>query len=379
MIELSPFVLPDGSPVNRTAPRPMELRNANYNAQFDWDTVLYDVYRSGKYVVMQGPPLFNMEQMFLSGVKEKYSANYIKRHRAFDLWISEANSEIDLKTALGDVKLSIQPDENNRFSGKRVLLTLSKDNDMLWIADWIRFHIAYHQCDAVLFYNNNSRKYTSSELSEYLKSTFPNIPVVVVDWHYKYGAQGGVSGGVDGQSAPWDSDFCQTGVLQHARFRFLQKASSVLNCDIDELVVSDGNPYSIFEYAEKSLLGTVYFEGVWISSTTPSSEQPLQRRHGDYFYFDLDHTAKCPFKWCTRPSRNSRRFNTWTAHEITNMPRRMVLNKQVRYRHFKAISDNWKWERDKRSAFPLEAHEKDVQLENALKTHGFQNHMAIGD
>ena len=48
------------SDVVRDSPRAPEMRQEGYDAQYDWKTLFYDVYRSGRYVVLQGPPLFNL-------------------------------------------------------------------------------------------------------------------------------------------------------------------------------------------------------------------------------------------------------------------------------------------------------------------------------
>lgn len=40
----------------------------------------------------------------------------------------------------------------------------------------------------------------------------------LVPWNFKYGPKGGASTGL--KNAPWDSDFCQYGMMEHAKGAF---------------------------------------------------------------------------------------------------------------------------------------------------------------
>jgi hypothetical protein len=84
--------------------------------------------------------------------------------------------------------------------------------------NWIKFYKTVHHIDAVLFYDNNSDNYTLEELKEYLIKENLGVDVILVPWNFKYGPQGGASTGL--KNAPWDSDFCQYGMMEHAKERF---------------------------------------------------------------------------------------------------------------------------------------------------------------
>ena len=79
--------------------------------------------------------------------------------------------------------------------------------------------------------------------------------------------------------------------MQHARFRFLSQARSVLNVDIDELVLSDRNR-SIFAATEQARGGFVKFSGRWVSATTPHGVSPGCGRHGDFWLLDAQDKIK---------------------------------------------------------------------------------------
>ena len=53
---------------------------------------------------------------------------------------------------------------------------------------------------------------------------------------------------------PWDLNYAQFGVLEHARHRFLSLAEAVVNADVDELVVTKAK-VSIFELVSRSETG----------------------------------------------------------------------------------------------------------------------------
>ena len=54
---------PERGPI-RNPPRPLSLRHENYEDQFDFTTVFYDVFWSpaGDEIICLGPPLLNLEQ-----------------------------------------------------------------------------------------------------------------------------------------------------------------------------------------------------------------------------------------------------------------------------------------------------------------------------
>ncbi|EIZ80909.1 PE-PGRS family protein [Novosphingobium sp. Rr 2-17] len=336
------------SPLLREPPRAPEQRNAAYAAQFDWDTLFYDVYRVGRHIVFQGPPLLNLRaaveqsDYFAAHLGRLFPrARLIERNRSSEYWVRDAADRIVLGDPFGGQEIAVQPSREARFAGRRVLHTLSRNNDIAWILDWVRFYVAVHGADAVLLYDNGSTAYSTDELRAALDQAFPAIVSEVVDWPFPYGPQGGMAGAVDGRETPWDSDFCQTGSLQHARFRFLGRARSVLNVDIDELVLSNRGR-SIFDAAETSWGGFVKFGGRWISATTPHGVTPGQGRHGDFWLSDTLETDQCPPKWCVVPAKTSRTKQCWSVHNLFGARRNRRISGEFHYRHMRGISQGWK-------------------------------------
>jgi hypothetical protein len=376
LTHLSPCQLASNAPIKRDCPRPVELRNERFAHQFDAETLFYDVYRVGRDVVFQGPPLFNFADYLREAnlFKGKFrrlfpKARLVERNRANEIWLRTDSDKIDLSCDLGQFSIDVQPNHADFFAGKRVIHTLSKDNDIRWIEDWIRFYVAVHSADAVLFYDNGSSVYTAPELQQTLRATFPQLAIIVVSWPFKYGPQGGEAGAVGGVEAPWDSDYCQTGSMQHARFRFLMSARSILNVDIDELVLSNRGR-SIFEATEQSREKYIRFPGTWISSTCPRPVTVANCRHGDFTLRDAAERETCPPKWCIVPEA---RFNAkfhWSVHNVFGSKHNRMLSDEFVYRHMKGISNNWKYDRWDSGDFDPSRFAEDNELRAAFAQAG---------
>jgi hypothetical protein len=192
-----------------------------------------------------------------------------------------------------------------------------------------------------------------------LRYEFPTMVVNVVPWPFPYGP-----GGAPGSA--WDSDFCQPGAFQDARFRFLDSAASVLNCDIDELVVSPTGD-SIFRATEASDGGYICFPGHWISTAQPRfwhQEPPHSRKHNQLFLSDLSGNAPCPRKWCVVP-RKCNRWCQWRVHTVTGRELQVGEWGEFSYRHFRGISTDWKYERSTNASFDPRVHQSDDMLRRA--------------
>ncbi len=375
---LSIVRMPEVSGIIRDCPRPVPLRNTVFGEQFDWDTVFYDVYRLGKHIVFQGPPLFNFfpvlqqSDYFKRGFSGFFPcAKSIERNRAQEIWLRDDSNAVILNAPFALGSITVQPNRSDLFKGKRVLHTLSKDNDIHWIIDWIRFYVHVHKADAVLLYDNNSTLYNSIELQAELRATFPDIVIHIVHWPFKYGPQGGMAGAVNGIEAPWDSDYCQTGSMQHARFKYLLHAKSVLNVDIDELVLSNRNR-SIFEATESSWSGFIKFNGQWISRTTPTPVPAQQCRHGDFWLRDTMVEEVCPPKWCIRGNAGNHFRHSWSVHNLFGARANRKISSEFVYRHVKGISNNWKYSRWDNIPYDNTRFTEDTSLKAALSTAGLR-------
>jgi hypothetical protein len=385
MIEtVSSWILPETSEYHREPARPVERRQANFDAQFDWHTVFYDCFRvQGTQAMLIGPPLTRFAgildslkiRALPSGNDCRYEVHHIfttafANRRTDNLCqilieVAEGDTCLQLQTIAGSKLLDIRPSARQFFRGRRVLFTLSKNNHPSWICDWMRFHRDLHGADAVLLFDNGSTIYTAEALLEKMNQVSGYSSVCVVSWPYKYGPQGVGRG-------TWDSAFSQDGAMEDARWRYLAEAYAVLNCDIDELSLSaEGN---IFDQAVASTAGYVKFSGRWVTprngeeaETIPRHQESTQQMLPQWRWqgFRPKDTKLCPAKWAVVPNRCPANAH-WSVHEIVGMRTRKMKRNETSYRHFSRISTNWKDNRKSIEHCDPRRQKEDTRLQQAF-------------
>jgi len=381
MFRCAEISLPLNSLIRREATIPIEFRPPGFIQAFDSSTVFYDVIALNKEerIVLVGPPLRNLMSPFCSGringhaLSSKISTYYL-RPRSCDVWIDRLYAtEVRLDFDFGSYTRVPSRGSHELYAGKRVLYTLSKNNNVNWIIDWVRFHVANHGANAVLIYDNASTIYTTAELEQVLRAACPGLAIHLVDWPFRYGPAGTSS------YSEWSDAFCQDGAFQDARFRFLGSASSVLNCDIDELVISPSGD-SIFTATEASTDGYISFGGKWIAdmethspSNDPSSELST---HSHFQYLEpylqyaeskeSDRWYHLWPKWCVVP-RRCQLEHQWRTHVVEGKTSLSPSLHDFSYRHFRGISTNWHRRRHGEvAAYDKSVHKFDEVLNEAF-------------
>jgi peptidoglycan/xylan/chitin deacetylase (PgdA/CDA1 family) len=362
-----PIVLSDGQ-IRREPTRPPELRPPDFAEQFDYDTLLFDsFFGRDNEVVITAPPFYNLlpflTRMHVSAVPSGRQCSFrirnIDRHAQIRIAVPDDTTKVLLDSEIGKFDLEPQQNLSGFFANQRVLFTLSKNNRFEWIRDWIRYNRDVHGANAVLIYDNQSTDYSARELLAALSGLSGIDRLCIVDWPFRYGPQGLA------YNRHWDSDFCQCGVWEHARWMFLQQARSAMNSDIDELVVSkDGS--SVFEAAERSRSGVVRYHGHWVHgiqgvTRVASDQSPIRvvdfdhyMRHSTVYRWGLvptrDWKTVCPPKWTVVPSRCPDHAQ-WAPHRIKGWLRATPLSRNFSFRHFREIGNHWKYDRSAREIF----------------------------
>jgi hypothetical protein len=369
-IPLSMLGAPKREPV-----RPKAQRGADFDEKFDAETFAFDCFRmpDGK-VALLGPSLFNLSPLVAqmrvealpSGADAGFVVTELERHVRIIVDAPEGTQALRLHLPTGKADVEVQDGESDLFAGRRVLLTISQNNHFDWIRDWVAFARDHHGADALLLYDNGSTHYSTAELRDALSDIEGMQAIRVVDWPFKFGPQG-ILGGL------WDSDFCQLGAWEHARWRYLAKARSVQNADIDELLLSKRGR-SVFEATESSLFGVLSYRGRWVMGTD-RTQIPLgseERRHQDYdtvlrveqgrrFGFLPIDKAACPTKWTLVPAKCPTK-GQWGMHSVYGWPASRLISRDFSYRHFREISNSWKYARNDRPKFDPALHEHDELL-----------------
>ncbi|MFM2423044.1 MAG: hypothetical protein RL291_1574 [Pseudomonadota bacterium] len=356
--------------------RPVEHQGPDFRLKYDDDTLIYEamVTSDANRLVLLCPPFNNLGRALRgmrvldgdTGAVLPHRTMLFDRHNRIVVDQQPRADFVWLETSLGMIEVPVVDAETWRFRGRRVLLTKSKDNDIDWILDWVRFHRDCHGADAVLVYDNGSTRYTRQDLATALK-TVAGVASAVVDWPFKFGPQG-----LDATHF-WDSDYCEHAILEHARWRFLGEARSVLHCDVDELVLSMRGGLSAFAVAEWLPHGFARFYGRWVPALKMEPSPTYKaRRHRDFTVslksspglgrrgLPIDQ-LRCPAKWAVVPRRTPMRAQ-WRTHGPTHWAIARLPTPLLSYRHFRALSTNWKYDRNDVESFNPAHHRIDAEL-----------------
>jgi hypothetical protein len=359
--------LADFTDARREPARPPRLRGEDFAQQFDATTLVYDALDLGHgEAVLLAPPFCNLADKIAATTfasdGEICRADIRTYDRHAQIWLTGIHGNtVQARGPLGDITIPLSPSHSEIFRDRRVITTMSKDNPLAWILDWVRFNRDIHGADAVLIYDNGSAAYDSATLSEALQSVRGIACSIVVEWPYPCGPQD-----IDSRDHG-DPDVCQLGAWEHARWCFLQHARSAMNSDIDELVLSQDG-CSVFEAAERSRYGFVRYRGRWVIGVDGADAVPDDRlpRHRDFSVLmppdsrrswlrgrDL---SRCLPKWTVVPARCPRDVQ-WHVHSIASwLPSYLPCSRNFSFSRFREISSDWKHWRTDRVGFDPAVH-----------------------
>jgi hypothetical protein len=190
--------------------------------------------------------------------------------------------------------------------------------------------------------------------------------IVIVAWPYKFRPVGDLK-----NRESWLGFYSQYGVFHHARLCFLNKAKSVLNVDIDELVLSLSGR-SVFEAVEKSLFGLKSFWGRWVIGIQNRHENLVSPRHKEFdtvlqkrmawrMLIKRYDRAGSPPKWAVVPDKTPR-FTQWGAHRLQRSLYGYYDTDEFSYRHFREVNNSFIYNRSNLEEFDPEKHEEDYLL-----------------
>jgi hypothetical protein len=247
---------------------------------------------------------------------------------------------VRMEVAGQSFELAVQPNSSDALAGKRVLFTMSQNNDLSWIRDWARWHQRMHGAEAIVFFDNGSTRYGTGEIEETLLGVNGIADVAVHNWPYRYGM---TDPGV--LKDAFYILFLQVSSMSVALRRYAAKAAGLLNADIDELI-STPTGTTIYDLAKSARKGLVVMRGRYIEAI-PESGKPGARTHADFVRVSRDpkRALSRPKKWAIDPTRE------WFAdlgvhpymHWIEGRPWfGKTTYPDVFYRHFRGINTNWK-------------------------------------
>lgn len=365
---LNALMLPEGGPRRGLLPATLP-RSEVFLASYERNVLFYDAFWDvhGRDVILIGPPPIDLGHHYRTAkFKAVPSKNTLsaKWHRTpcvhvLSLRAPKGTTHIEVTFAGVTQQVPVGANQSEFFAGNNLLFTQSKNNHLAWIRDWARFHVVNQGVDAVVLFDNNSTRYGIDEVQATLLAVPGLKKVAVVPVPFTFPREDMTYT----RNIFW-ADFLQRSVIVDLFRRFGMLTNGILNCDIDELAVPLTSE-TVFEAANKSRSGSVYYRFAWIESV-PEAVSEAGYRHKDFrkMAADADYSVGPTTKWALTPKRR------WMqplkiqpqTHAVENRPmltRHKPGNAFIA--HFRGISTSWKYDR------PIESSaEKVLRRDDAL-------------
>ena len=236
------------------------------------------------------------------------------------------------------------------FRGLKTVYTMSQNNDLDWIVDWMRHARDRHGAEALLIADNASTAYSPEALYDRL-ATLDLKALRVLSVPFRHGPSSAVC------SRATEGRFLQAATINIARHLYLQEAAAVLMCDVDEMVFSTSGR-SVFDVCLSRRSGFVTFPGYWRFTKGLSGARP---RHSDHVWIDPARTKACPTKYVIAPGGPFGGWS-WMPHSLERLPRAAFSGApDLWFAHCFDIATRWKEGREAEAA--RDDWQKDLALE----------------
>jgi hypothetical protein len=212
------------------------------------------------------------------------------------------------------------------------MVTKSRNNELQWIQDWMGFHNRMHGIDGLVLVDNGSDAYGADELAAAMDEVPGYRRRVLIRTPLRFGP---LEVHCTKSSL---ATFLQVSVLNIVRDRFLLTARTMLNVDVDELVVGrDGA--SITDATARGLVGFRTFRGCWRHARP--GQGPVT--HADHYLTDPS-DPPCATKYCLRPGSfvGGRELR---VHTVAHLDRNLFLDRRFSFLHCRQVSTSWKYDR----------------------------------
>jgi hypothetical protein len=347
--------LPEAQPLRRLPRSPDRQRPAAFHARYEDRALVYDCFRhaDGQRILLAGPPPMNLAPQYreASYVALPSAAPLAARHHAsLSTMLTELSGAPDGTTAVrmtlagNAYDLPLGDSLAEPFRDRRIAFTMSRNNDLAWIAEWARWHRRMQGADAVVLFDNGSTRYDTGAIEETLLAIDGLERIAVVAWPGRYGMTDPAL-----RVNPFYVLFLQVSAMGVALRRIAPAANGLMNCDIDELVATPQGT-TAFELARASGQGLLVMRGRFIEPLATGGEAGARtHRHYLHSFRDPRRAASRPKKWVLDPSR------PWVRDDLAVHPYMHWIEGRpwwgksmppgVFYRHFRAINTGWKDDR----------------------------------
>lgn len=319
------------------------FHDAAYDAGYDWKTLFYDCFADpvAQCITLICPPLLNFrglmtEAMFTIDGKptEIREISDLSRCTVIRLAAVDGTS-LTVNHRFFGANIVIGRSFADDLAGMNCVYTISRNNRLEWITDWLHFYVRMHGLDAVVLSDNGSTDYTPKELQDAISGVTGLKRAFILHARYPFGPT------AENKSA-YKSLFLQRSMAELVRLRFCAKARAVLNADIDELFnAPDG--VSVFDATVASEQGYLRADAKWVYVPQLGKSYP---RHADHSHVSTSGRPKANRKWCVVPT-GPMQGRQWLTHFIDS--RKDRVDPRFCMWHLRQISTNWKTDRDANS------------------------------
>ena len=336
-VDLEPMVLPETAGLRRRSAISKKAQKPDFAEKYDWWTLVYGAAPVRGGLVLVCPKLLNLKALVKAG---RFSCGgaamklrWIRPFRRHDeVWLSGEVAGDELVFEREGLRLACPVRGSwEGFARRRCLVTTSKDNELDWIEDWVAHHVRHQGTEAVLLHDNLSTLYAPGEILDRLRGIAGLKAARVVSVPCRYGPLGTKPPRGLGK-------FLQGGLLNLARHGALAGARSVLQCDIDEIALSDPGAPTLHEAAEAGRLGYATAPAVWRDAEMPEAGPAHHRDH--VLAWQPERTSK--EKWAVVPG-GPLGWMGWDVHGIGGyFLNDFVTARGVRFFHCERLSTDWK-------------------------------------
>jgi hypothetical protein len=352
--ELNSVFLPEDSKILRQPISPEIPRSDQFMAEFDQRGIFYSVFRdiSGKRVWFLGPKLMNLGDTLLPISVEgcqsgkQVPMRFVKNVSACVGFVDLPNFDEEVRISLNGYCVNVKVGENfsSCFEHSRILYCINKDNKLQWIKDWAHFYVKEHRADTLVVFENNSENYSEKQIETELRKVTGLKNLLVIKWPFKFGALDAIA---QKQGLPFHIMFAQPVMHLELYLRYGQYSRSILNVDVDELVVSQSRK-SIFEFVEQRLFGCVKFERFLIENLTEVAV--ANPSFADFVFRAKSNLGKQDRfkKWAFAPQKIMRRSKTALprTHAVDGIMNPYGPKRDFKCYHFAGITCDWRREDD---------------------------------
>jgi len=351
--------------------------------KFETRALIYDAFwhLDGKRILLVGPPPLNLGPQVRHAnylALPSRTTLYADFHPSASVMLTELSgapedtTHLEVQVGTERFELPMQANSASQLAGRRVLFTMSKNNELAWIKEWAHYHAAIQGADAIVLFDNGSQRYGLDEIEATLRAVKGIRKAAVISWPYRYGATD-----IAVISNPYYGLFLQIASMSVALRRYAGKAFGLLNVDIDELVATPAGT-TVLDLARASLHGLVVTRGQFIEAVPTT--RPLGRvaTHRDFLSRRRDPLTRLsrPRKWALDPTRS------WVAdlgvhpymHWIEGRPWFAKTQPPGMFHwHFRGINTNWKENRTDASHLTAADLETDERLATVFANPHFRD------